>query len=65
MSAQFWSQLKHLSAQVTTLQQSIDQFSERLLALEAEKEPAVEELDIDTLEPKPKRGPGRPRKVQP
>lgn len=63
MSAQFWQQLKHLSAQVTALQQAIDQFSDRLLLVEAEKAPAVEELDVDTLQPVVKRGPGRPRKV--
>lgn len=64
MSAQFWTHLKHLQASFDALKRSHDELSERVLALEAEKEPAgAVELDVDTLQPAPKRR-GRPPKVR-
>ncbi len=63
MSLDYWNRLKHLSAQVDALKQANDALAERVLALEAQP-PVHPELDVDTLAPV-KRGPGRPRKVQP
>lgn len=60
MSAEFWNKLKHIQASVEAMKQTVDALSERVLTLEAAPV-ATEELDIDTL--KPKRGPGRPKKV--
>lgn len=63
MSLDYWNRLKHLSAQVDALKQAVDALADRVLALEANKEPPATELSVDTLQPV-KRGPGRPRKVQ-
>jgi len=59
VSAEFWNKLKHLQSQYQALQEAHDALAERVLALEAEPTAGVE-IDLDTLEPKPKRG--RPRK---
>jgi len=61
LSAEFVARLRHLAEQVQHLVAEVDNLSERVLALEAEKDTA-QEVDLDTLEPL-KRGPGRPRKV--
>lgn len=64
MSALFFNQLKHLQMRYDALQKAYDDLAERVLQLEAEKpDPAVTELDTDTLEPV-KRKPGRPRKAE-
>lgn len=64
MSAEFWNKLKHLQASYDALKRDHDSLSERILALEGEKETAgTVELDVDTLQAVPKRR-GRPPKVR-
>lgn len=62
MSAQFFSQLKHLAGQYAALQRSYDELAERVLALEEKPGPEVE-LDLDTLEPIAPKRRGRPPKA--
>jgi hypothetical protein len=75
VSALFFAQIKHLQASYDALKRSYDELADRVLALEAEKEPEGVELDTDTLEPlglqvrKPegqmvRRKPGRPPKAK-
>ena len=60
MSIALTGQLKHLSEQLQALQNAYAELSERVLALEAERESPGLELDVDSLQPKRR---GRPPRV--
>jgi len=61
LSAELFSKMRHMAESVTYLTAEVERLSERVLALEAQRE-VGQLLDLDTLEPV-KRRPGRPRKV--